>query len=169
MRGMVAVVALISTLAGPALAGSVLKVDVKSYGPSFPTMDTPAATPNGEMSDSVKQSIGCVVGGTAGTVAALSAGTENLINVIAGGLVRTANPVVLYTSLLGVVFASFCAVGQAMTPLVLYYAAPPPAAPPPPRNLLPRRLSTTEARSFRNQLKTEFERVEAIRYQSVPR
>ncbi len=162
MRKTIAAVTLMGILAGPALAGP--RVDVKSYGPSFPTLDAPATTPDGGMNDSVKQSIGCVVGGTVGSIAALSAGAENLINVIAGGLVGPANPVVLYSSLLGVVFASFCAVGQAVTPLVLYYAAPAPVAlPPPPRNM-PRPLSTIEARSFRDQLKIAVERVEAVRY-----
>lgn len=101
-------------------------VYAKSYGPPEPLPDDPASRPDGTMDDTVKQSIGCVLGGTVGTTIALAAGGENLVNIIAGGLVAPANPLVLYTGLVGVVFASFCAIGQAMTPLYLYYFETPP-------------------------------------------
>jgi hypothetical protein len=80
------------------------------------------------MPDDVKQSIGCVIAGTAGVAGAVAAGGENLINLIAGGLVAPQNRAVLYIGLAGVVFASFCAMGQALTPVYLYYTEPP--APP---------------------------------------
>lgn len=103
-------------------------VPVKSYGPSFPALSEDPG-PDGGMSESTKQSVGCAIGGTSGTVLAAWAGGENLVNVIAGGLVAPANAVVLYTGLVGVVFASFCAIGQALTPLYLHLTEPP--APPP--------------------------------------
>jgi hypothetical protein len=74
------------------------------------------------INDAEKQSLGCLIVGTAGLGVALSADGVNIINVIAGGIVNPANQVVLYTSLVGVVFASFCAVGQALTPAaVMFY------------------------------------------------
>ena len=87
--------------------------------------------------DSVKQSMGCLIGGTTATAAALLAGGRNVMNVIAGGGLVPANPAVLYIGLVGVVFASFCAIGQALTPLYLHYVegageAPLHAAPPVP-------------------------------------
>ncbi|CAA7617026.1 conserved exported hypothetical protein [Candidatus Terasakiella magnetica] len=156
MKEVLAAAALMGVLAWPVLAASPPKIDVKSYGPSFPVMSEPVATPSGEMSETVKQSIGCVVGGTVGTAAALSAGAENLVNVIAGGLVTPANPFVLYSSLMGVVFASFCAVGQAVTPLVLYYTDPPPVLPPPlpsPQTRMKPVAVVAEVSSFRRQLR----------------
>lgn len=90
----------------------------------------PATAGEHQMPEEVKQSIGCVVTGTAGVAAAVAAGGENLINIIAGGIVVPQNRAVLYIGLAGVVFASFCAVGQALTPIYLYYTEPPePAAP----------------------------------------
>jgi hypothetical protein len=71
--------------------------------------------------DTVRQSMGCLIGGTTATAIALMAGGRNVMNVIAGGGLVPANPVVLYVGLVGVVFASFCAIGQALTPLYLHY------------------------------------------------
>jgi hypothetical protein len=86
-----------------------------------PAASAPTPSLTVEDSLSLDESIGCLVGGLAGTGAALLAGGQNLVNVVAGGLVAPANPLVLYTGLVGVVFASFCAVGQALTPLYVYY------------------------------------------------
>jgi hypothetical protein len=98
-------------------------LNIKSYGPS----GAPSGNGNGqsaseapEFGDSEKSSLGCIVGGTLGTAGALFVGGENIINLIAGGLVVPTSPAALYASLFGVVFASFCAVGQAMTPVVVY-------------------------------------------------
>ena len=90
----------------------------RPYGPGT---DGPALTTD----DPVKQSMGCLVGGTTGTALALLAGGRNVMNVIAGGGLVPANPGVLYIGLVGVVFASFCAIGQALTPLYLHYVAGP--------------------------------------------
>ncbi len=95
----------------------------KSYGPGFPSLDDEAPKASEGWSDSVKQSMGCLVGGTTGTTLAMLAGGENLVNIIAGGIVPAANPLALSIGVVGVVFASFCAVGQALTPLYLEYFA----------------------------------------------
>jgi hypothetical protein len=83
-----------------------------------------APAPETELSPEVQQSLGCAITGTVGTGAAIIAGGENLVNIIAGGVVAPANKAVLYIGLVGVVFASFCAIGQALTPLYLYATAP---------------------------------------------
>ena len=119
-------------------------IQVKSYGP---TGSPSTASGNGssesvEFGESERGSLGCLVGGVAGTAGALLVGGENIINLIAGGLVVPSSPAALYASLFGVVFASFCAVGQAMTPAVVYAyrryfedgeSALPMSAPPAPR------------------------------------
>lgn len=94
--------------------------------------------PEHAMPEEVKQSIGCLLTGTVGVIGAAAAGGENLINIIAGGVVVPQNRAVLYIGLAGVVFASFCAVGQALTPVWLYYTEPAPdaAQPPMPANAL---------------------------------
>lgn len=102
-------------------------IPAKTYGPSFPAMESPSVDEKGGMDPVLKQSIGCVLTGAGGTGLAILAGGENLVNVISGGLVVPANPIVLYTGLIGVVFASFCAIGQAMTPLYVYYFETPTA------------------------------------------
>ena len=77
------------------------------------------------------QSLGCLVGGTVGTGLAMAAGGVGVSNVIAGGVVPVANSLTMGTALAGVVFASFCAVGQALTPAAMmvydhYYPQPDP-------------------------------------------
>lgn len=74
--------------------------------------------------ENVTAAWGCVLFGTAGTTAALAANSENLLNVVAGGIVTPANPAVLYIGLAGVVFTTFCSLGQQLTPLYLYYFSP---------------------------------------------
>lgn len=85
----------------------------------------PGREPAPDMSMSAKESLGCAVAGISGIAVAIAAGGENLVNVIAGGLVVPANPVVLHTSLVGVVFASFCVVGLALTRLYLCWIGDP--------------------------------------------
>lgn len=111
----------VAASASPSYSTSPLLRPAKSYGP------TGAAPSNGnsssdslEFGESEKASLGCLIGGLGGTAGALLIGGENIINLIAGGLVVPASPAALYASLFGVVFASFCAVGQAMTPAVVY-------------------------------------------------
>jgi len=91
--------------------------------------DEPAAAEPG-MPDVVRGAIGCVVAGTFATVIALGAGGENTINLVAGGLVPSVNRAALYVGLVGVVFGSFCAIGQALTPIVTHEVVPPPAPAP---------------------------------------
>jgi hypothetical protein len=105
---------------------------------------TPNALPNGEegISDestnpAVAHALGCLIVGSVGTGIAAMAGTKNVVNIIAGGHVVPASQLALYTAVVGVLFGTFCAVGQALTPLYLHVvrSSPPPAPPPP----LPRR------------------------------
>lgn len=84
-------------------------------------LSTPMIPVRPEASEDVKKAWGCVIGGTVGTGVTLAAGAENLINVIAGGLVAPASPAVLAIGLAGVVFATFCTLGQQFTPMYVYY------------------------------------------------
>jgi hypothetical protein len=95
---------------------------VKSYGPTGSPSNGNGSSSASELEfgDSEQGSLGCIVGGTLGTAGAALIGAENIINLIAGGIVPAANPVALYAAMGGVVFASFCAVGQAMTPMAMY-------------------------------------------------
>lgn len=110
---------------------------VKSYGPSNsgPKANGDSASNGGlEFGESEQGALGCVVGGVVGTAGAIAIGGENIVNLIAGGLVPVANSAALYAALTGVVFATFCAVGQSLTPLIVYsyrkyVAAPDSAAP----------------------------------------
>lgn len=82
---------------------------------------TPAIIPAEEPVDpNVAQSVGCVAVGLTGTSIAVLAGGENVVSILSGGLVVPVNQVALYTAIIGVVFGTFCAVGQAVTPLYLY-------------------------------------------------
>lgn len=80
--------------------------------------------------DSVKEGIGCLVIGSAGTFLAAMAGGEEILNVIAGGGLPPTSRAVYMTGLLSVVFVSFCAVGQTMTPLYTHLMTEEEAAPP---------------------------------------
>jgi hypothetical protein len=100
---------------------SVLRVQEEDTASGSRIVPPPPVARYAPINDAEKQSLGCLIVGTAGLGIALSADGVNLINVIAGGIVNPANQVVLYTSLVGVVFASFCAVGQALTPAAIMF------------------------------------------------
>ena len=83
--------------------------------------------------------VGCVIAGSVGTGVAAMAGTKNVVNIIAGGHVFPASHLALYTAVVGVIFGTFCAVGQALTPLYLYAVRPSP--PPPARRTLEHKVN----------------------------
>ncbi len=91
--------------------------------PALPThAQTPIAQPATEdLSMEVMKSFGCLATGTGGTLAAIGFGPENLVNLVSGGIVTPANSAVLAIGVVGVVFASFCTVGESLTPSVLYF------------------------------------------------
>jgi hypothetical protein len=95
---------------------------VKPYAAGTAPFDARLEDDNGTVAfgESEINSLGCIVGGATGLGAALAIGGINVSNLIAGGLVPAANPAALYASLFGVVFATFCAVGQAVTPFAVY-------------------------------------------------
>ena len=72
-----------------------------------------------EMSFLTTQSVACLVTGGTATLAALGFGWQNVTNLISGGVVPAAGPGAVALGLFGVVFTSFCAIGQALTPLYL--------------------------------------------------
>ena len=84
------------------------------------------STPENGLSEDVKKAIGCAAVGSVATVAAVAVGAENLINVIAGGVVAPANPGVLYLGLFGVIFASFCGIAESLMPIYLHATKPAP-------------------------------------------
>ncbi|MEQ8396468.1 hypothetical protein [Thalassobaculum sp.] len=106
----------------PQRAGAVSATPAKSYGPDFslPKRRPDSTDPGAEYAvTEYDLSLGCIVGGVTGTGLSISAGGLNVINLIAGGLVQAASPAAAYLALGGVVFASFCAVGQAVTPAAI--------------------------------------------------
>lgn len=88
--------------------------------PALPTHAQPAPAADPEPSMEVMKSFGCLATGTTGTLAAIGFGPENLVNLVSGGIVTPANSAVLAIGVVGVVFASFCTVGESLTPSVLY-------------------------------------------------
>lgn len=127
------VIASVMLDAGTAVAGT-MKAPAKAYGPDFSLPDrspAPAVPSGAPVVTEYDLSLGCIVGGISGTGLSLAAGGINVVNLIAGGLVPAASPVAAYLALGGVVFASFCAVGQAVTPVVMAsYAYLVPPSPP---------------------------------------
>lgn len=129
----VATVLVALAAAAPAVAQSDA-LPAKSYGPSFSLPPDPggqaADAASGRDVSEYDLSLGCIVGGSAGTALSMSAGGMNVVNLIAGGLVPATSPVAMWVALGGVVFASFCSVGQALTPAVLatysYFVPPEP-------------------------------------------
>lgn len=123
---------LVAVAPAMAAAGSGA-VPAKSYGPSFSLPDPggDAAQPTREAgATDYDLSLGCIVGGTTGTALSVAAGGMNVVNLIAGGLVPAASPIAAWVALGGVVFASFCSVGQALTPAIMasysYWVPPSP-------------------------------------------
>jgi len=76
-----------------------------------------------------RAALACITSGTVATSVALAVGGENLLHLIAGGLVPAHNPVALYLALVGVVFGAYCSIGQSLVPIYVHYAEPPPAVP----------------------------------------
>lgn len=108
--------ALAAAPAAHAQTRAQVTIEEQYASPLIPPKLPPQAVPQ-----EVTAAWGCVLAGTAGTVAAMGANSVNLLNVVAGGLVNPANPAVLYLGLAGVVFTSFCTLGQQLTPLYVYY------------------------------------------------
>lgn len=111
-------------------AGSDVRAQALVQGPpsappaveeQFASPLVPPKLPSQAVPQEVTAAWGCVVFGSVGTAAAVGASSVNLLNVIAGGVVTPANPAVLYLGLAGVVFTSFCTLGQQLTPLYTYY------------------------------------------------
>jgi hypothetical protein len=89
-----------------------------------------AADSNREL---IAQSVACLAVGGLATAATLMVGWQNVTNLISGGgSVPGATPSVVALGVFGVVFTSFCAIGQALTPLYLHYFPKPPSAVPHP-------------------------------------
>jgi hypothetical protein len=86
----------------------------------IPPVSAFAENPEPEMSLEIRQSLGCLASGTAGTLVALGVGAENLVNMISGGIVLPINTGALAVGIFGVVFAGFCTVGESLTPSVLH-------------------------------------------------
>ena len=69
--------------------------------------------------DIERQGYGCLVGGgTAAVMSAVGGATETVL-VVAGGMLRPTNSIVLWTALAGTVIAAACAAGALATPSVL--------------------------------------------------
>lgn len=104
------------TAAPAAHAQTYDQTDPQLATPLIPPKLPPQAVPQ-----EVTAAWACVLMGTAGTTAAVASNSVNLLNVVAGGIVTPANPAVLYLGLAGVVFTSFCTLGQQLAPLYVYY------------------------------------------------
>ena len=126
LRTCAAAAALLVVTSGSALASDPTwqadrpTVPAKAYGPGFPTMEQPAREPNGDMSVITKLSVACLTAGGIATAAALAFSADNTLNIIAGGIVPAAHPILLTLGIGGVVFATYCSIGHAVTPLVLH-------------------------------------------------
>lgn len=72
------------------------------------------------MSQEVKASFGCLILGSLATTTTAIIGPENLVQVLAGGVVTPANSAVLAVSVVGMVFSSFCSIGHFLTPATIY-------------------------------------------------
>lgn len=83
---------------------------------------SPAPVPQAEpdMDPVLSQAIGCLIAGSLATGATIAAGSENVVAVLVGGRVVADNAITFSTALLGVVFGTFCGVGQALTPIYLH-------------------------------------------------
>ena len=73
-----------------------------------------------DMTISEQQSFGCLAGGLTGLGVPMAAGGSDVVNIIAGGVVPIGSNLALGTALVGVIFGSFCVIGQALTPSALY-------------------------------------------------
>ncbi len=96
---------------------------------SGPLSSNVPAAADDQIDPAVAQAMGCLIAGVAGTGLSLASGLENVVNIVAGGTVVPVNQLALYTAVAGVVFGTFCAVGQAVTPLYLQLVRTAPAAP----------------------------------------
>ena len=104
------------TKAAPRVAATAAIVPVAMHLPSSPY--SPVAN-IAEKPYHTAESMGCLITGSAATLAALGLGWENVTNLTSGGVVAGAGPGAAALGLFGVVFLSFCTIGQALTPVYM--------------------------------------------------
>jgi hypothetical protein len=128
------------SIAAPAAPGQGLPVLPDSHPWIVPALAPAALGWSGDLGDGegmsfrTAESIACLVTGGTATAAALTFGWQNVTNLISGGIVPAAGPGAVALGLFGVVFTSFCAIGQALTPLyveLVHDVTPPPLPSPP--------------------------------------
>ncbi len=90
---------------------------VQAYESSALVSDVPNTE---SMPENVKEGFGCFIAGSLATAITAAIGAENLVNVVAGGVVAPASTAVLAFGVVGVVFSSFCVIGQVLTPTTVY-------------------------------------------------
>jgi hypothetical protein len=126
-RASIVVLALTQASPGPAAAQVMANTSVATAAGAViaqraaaePAAKTAAPGELPPASDIERQGYGCLVGG--GTAAVLSAvgGATETVMVVAGGMLRPTNSIVLWTALAGTVIAAACAAGALATPSVL--------------------------------------------------
>ncbi|MFO1039266.1 MAG: hypothetical protein U1E45_20675 [Geminicoccaceae bacterium] len=93
--------------------------------PSQLVSDEPASE---AFTEQTREGIACLVTGSVATGLAVVAGWQNVTNLMSGGIVNATTPAAVGLALFGVVFGSFCAIGQALTPVfVNVFDLPPPS------------------------------------------
>jgi hypothetical protein len=119
--------------ANPDPSPNLILSNMISQLPQAPDKLVPAAA--GSNRELIAQSVACLAVGSLASAATLLVGWQNVTNLISGGgSVPGATPSVVALGVFGVVFTSFCAIGQALTPLYLhYFPEPSPAASRPPQ------------------------------------
>lgn len=100
------------------------------YHPLAPSEMTSGEPPSEAFTEQTREGIACLVTGTVATGLAVVAGWQNVTNLMSGGIVNATTPAAVGLALFGVVFGSFCAIGQALTPVFVNVFDLPPPAPP---------------------------------------
>lgn len=99
-----------------AVTGAAAVAVEHSHNEAVPKAATGQLAP---VSDGERQAYGCLVGaGTAAAFTVLGGATETVL-VVAGGMLRPTNSVVLWTALAGTVLSAVCAASALATPGVL--------------------------------------------------
>lgn len=113
-----AVAALVATLALAPVEASAAANRARTIAGATAAMSDQRHSMIDDMSEAELQGAGCILSGTAGMVVAYGVGANEVVMVVAGGVLTPSTPLIMGVVMLSTIFTSGCAVGAIAAPFL---------------------------------------------------